>query len=63
MTTPYAKWRGALIASAILFQVYQQMTYAVLFIKGVPPILFVLFIGPWSDRFGRKPLMIVPLIG
>jgi len=42
---------------------YQKMTYAVLFIKGVPPIIFTLFIGPWSDRFGRKLLMVVPLTG
>ena len=46
-----------------LFQTYQKMTYAVLFIKGVPPIIFTLFIGPWSDRFGRKLLMVVPLTG
>ena len=39
------------------------MTYATLFIKGVPPILFTLFIGPWSDRFGRKLLMVLPMTG
>ena len=31
--------------------------------KGIPPILFTLFIGPWSDRFGRKMLMVMPLTG
>jgi PCFT/HCP family folate transporter-like MFS transporter 1/3 len=22
-----------------------------------------LFVGPWSDRFGRKPILIIPIIG
>ena len=39
------------------------MSTVVLFLKGIPPIIFALFIGPWSDQFGRKMLMIVPLIG
>ena len=34
-----------------------------MFVKGVPPIIFVLFIGPWSDKFGRKFLIVFPLIG
>jgi len=32
-------------------------------INTIPSIFFVLFLGPWSDVHGRKPLMIVPLIG
>ena len=32
-------------------------------VKGVPPIIFALFIGPWSDKFGRKFLIVFPLIG
>ena len=31
--------------------------------KGIPPIIFALFIGPWSDKFGRKFLIIFPLFG
>lgn len=31
--------------------------------EGIPPIIFVLFIGPWSDNFGRKTLLILPIIG
>ena len=27
------------------------------------PILFVLFAGGWSDKYGRKPLIVLPLIG
>ena len=34
-----------------------------MFVKGIPPIIFALFIGPWSDRFGRKFLIILPLVG
>jgi MFS family permease len=34
-----------------------------MFVKGIPPIIFTLFIGPWSDRFGRKFLIVLPLIG
>ncbi len=32
-------------------------------IQNVPSLIFVLFIGPWSDRYGRKPLLILPTIG
>ena len=34
-----------------------------MFIKTIPPIIFALFIGPWSDKCGRKPLMILPMTG
>ena len=34
-----------------------------MFIKGVPPIIFALFIGPWSDNRGRKVLILLPIIG
>ena len=34
-----------------------------LFVKAIPPIIFALFIGPWSDKFGRRYLIILPLIG
>lgn len=32
-------------------------------IETLPAILFVLFLGPWSNQHGRKPLMILPLTG
>ncbi len=32
-------------------------------INCVPSIFFVLFLGPWSDAHGRKPLMILPTAG
>ena len=32
-------------------------------IENLPSILIVLFLGPWSDKNGRKPLMLLPLIG
>ena len=34
-----------------------------MFIKTIPPIIFSLFIGPWSDKCGRKVLMILPMTG
>lgn len=39
------------------------MNLITLFLKGIPAIIFALFIGPWSDVFGRKVLMMVPLTG
>ena len=42
---------------------YTTMNLVTLFLKGVPAVIFALFIGPWSDRFGRKMLMMLPLIG
>ena len=46
-----------------MFQTYANINLVVMFIKGVPPVLFSLFIGPWSDRAGRKVLMILPMTG
>lgn len=33
------------------------------FLQKFPTIIFTLFAGPLSDTYGRKPLLIVPLIG
>ena len=32
-------------------------------LESLPCSVVTLFIGPWSDKNGRKPLMILPLIG
>lgn len=32
-------------------------------IENVPSIIMVLFLGPWSERNGRKLPMIIPLLG
>ena len=32
-------------------------------LKVIPPIIFNLFIGPWSDNCGRKMLMLIPITG
>ena len=44
-------------------QTYSKIQLVTMFIKGVPPIIFVLFIGPWSDNCGRKVLILLPMIG
>ena len=32
-------------------------------LSALPSIVVALFIGPWSDKNGRKPVMIIPMIG
>ena len=32
-------------------------------IQAIPPCIFVLFAGPWSDRHGRRPFMISAIFG
>lgn len=49
-------------------QTYAQKTYStinliVMYVSGIPPILVILFVGPWSDRVGRKYLIVLPLLG
>ena len=39
------------------------MNAAALLMQGILAAIFVLFIGPWSDRFGRKLLIITPILG
>ena len=51
------------ITQLLLSQTVATMQLVTMFVKGVPPIIFALFIGPWSDRFGRKFLIIFPLFG
>ena len=31
--------------------------------SAVPCMLVALFIGPWSDKNGRKPVMMIPTVG
>ena len=47
----------------LFFQTYAEIQLVTMFVKGIPPIIFALFVGPWSDKFGRKFLIIFPLIG
>ena len=32
-------------------------------LSSIPCMVVALFIGPWSDRNGRKPVMVIPMIG
>lgn len=32
-------------------------------IDNIPSIFIMLFLIPWSDKHGRKPLMIIPIVG
>lgn len=32
-------------------------------LSAVPGVIISLFLGPWSDAHGRKPLMILPMVG
>ena len=50
------------------YQTYVQKTYAKVhfflnYAQGIPPIFFVLFLGPWSDHAGRKLIILIPLFG
>ncbi len=47
----------------IALQTYADIQLVTMFVKGIPPIIFALYIGPWSDKFGRKFLIVFPLIG
>ncbi|XP_065093767.1 probable peptidoglycan muropeptide transporter SLC46 [Ochlerotatus camptorhynchus] len=40
-----------------------KITMASSIIMSVVPALCGLFLGPWSDKFGRKPVMIIPCVG
>ncbi|XP_062541932.1 probable peptidoglycan muropeptide transporter SLC46 [Armigeres subalbatus] len=40
-----------------------EITMACSIITSVIPALCGLFLGPWSDKFGRKPVMIMPCVG
>lgn len=53
---------GEELINAVQIYVSQLETYMAI-ITNIPSIFFILFLGPWSDKHGRKPLLIVPMIG
>jgi PCFT/HCP family folate transporter-like MFS transporter 1/3 len=40
-----------------------ELNMALTMLSSLPSIVLALFIGPWSDKNGRKPLMLIPLFG
>jgi len=40
-----------------------ELNMALTMLSSLPSIVLALFIGPWSDKNGRKPLMLLPLLG
>ena len=32
-------------------------------LSAIPGIIICLFVGPWSDTNGRKPAMLIPMLG
>ena len=53
---------GSLLVDKVQSQVATLNIWGSL-INTFPSIFFVLFLGPWSDKHGRKPLLVIPLSG
>ena len=59
----YHLLKKRLISILVTFQTVAKMQLVTLFMNGLPPTIFALFLGPWSDQCGRKFLLIMPLFG
>ena len=53
----YANENDAVETKASEINMYMSM------LSSIPTMLMALFIGPWSDKNGRKPVLILPFIG
>ena len=53
----YQEENDAVQTRASEFNMYMAM------LSSIPSMLVALFIGPWSDKNGRKPVLILPFIG
>lgn len=53
----YQEENDAVQTRASEFNMYMAM------LSSIPSMLVALFIGPWSDQNGRKPVLILPFIG
>ena len=43
--------------------VSRKLFFDVCFIRNFCSIIISLLIGPYSDKYGRRPLLLIPLIG
>jgi hypothetical protein len=56
--TPEARYLEALLEPRVtLLQMYKTL------IEACIPAVLSLFLGPWSDHYGRKPLLLWPVFG
>ncbi|GAV04643.1 hypothetical protein RvY_14901 [Ramazzottius varieornatus] len=53
----YKELANSVVRETAQFQLYSNL------ISSLPPIIFSLFVGSWSDAYGRKPPMVLSLVG
>lgn len=44
-------------------KVYSQVHLVTSYVGALVPVLFIVFLGPWSDRAGRRFLILFPICG
>ena len=44
-------------------EVTAQVEIVTQILKQIPMVIFALFLGPWSDKAGRKILILLPFLG
>ena len=44
-------------------RVYSELILVSRYCQAIVPLLIILMVGPWSDKAGRRPLILIPLLG